>query len=295
MKRRKTGRRTGGRRRRLVLGTFLVLVAGVAVWLFLPSKRPPVPSPAAPAPPIPHVPPSPTPGPLGADFEAAGRTGGVLALVVDDLGYEDGALQKLSALDVPLSVAVIPAAPHAQLAAREAHVQGWDLLVHLPMDGTGPPEKGSIGSKDDEETIRQRTLQSLELLPAAIGINNHQGSAATADPRVMRAVLSVVKERHLFFLDSRTTSASVAVSGAQALGVPVLARDVFLDDAAAEAAGGGPAEAMEEAWKRALRTARTRGACVLITHPRPSTLDFLAARLPKLKSPRLIRVSELVD
>jgi hypothetical protein len=163
---------------------------------------------------------------------------------------------------------------------------------------SGRAEKGSLGPKDDDDAIRAGVLDALGRLPDALGINNHQGSKATADPRVVRAVLEVVKEKGLFFLDSRTTSASVALPEATKLAVPFLARDVFLDDVVAESTDpGGAPGALEGAWEKAVLLARKKGQAILIGHPRTETLTFLAEKLKllgKKGAPRAVRVSELL-
>ena len=178
---------------------------------------------------------------LPSDFEPADRRrGGVVAVVVDDIGYDERALETLARWDAPFAVAVIPSAPFASRGVLLAREKGWDLLVHLPMEPeSGPSEGEAIGVRDDDDAIRGRVLAALVKTPGAIGINNHQGSKATADVRVVRAVLGIVKERGLFFLDSRTTNASVAGAEAAAMRVPFLARDVFLDDVAAETSAKG--------------------------------------------------------
>ena len=208
-------------------------------------------------------------------------TAGVVAVVLDDLGYDERALETLARWDVPLAVAVIPGAPHAERAVSLAGERRWDLLVHLPMEPeSGPSEADSIGTRDDDAAIRARIFAALARVPGAIGLNNHEGSKATADPRVMRAVLAVVKERGLFFLDSRTTNASVAAREAASLGVPFLARDVFLDDVAAEtAAKGGAPKALDAAWKGALDVAAKNGQAIVIGHPRKETLAYLGPKL----------------
>ena len=234
------------------------------------------------------------------DFESVERQvgSGVVAVVLDDLGYDERALEALGHWSVPLAVAVIPSAPYAGRAVALAKEKGWDLLVHLPMEPeAGRSEAEAIGARDDDAAIRAKVLEALARTPGAVGINNHQGSKATADVRVVRAVLGVVKERGLFFLDSRTTNASVAGAEASALGVPFLARDVFLDDVAAEtSAKGGVPEALDAAWGRALALAGKRGEAIVIGHPRRETLAFLEKRLASEKSAgaRLVRVSELV-
>ncbi len=222
-----------------------------------------------------------------------------MAVVVDDVGYDERALETLARWDAPFAVAVIPSAPFASRAVKLAREKGWDLLVHLPMEPeSGPSEAEAIGVGDDDDAIRGRVLTALAKTPGAIGINNHQGSKATADARVVRAVLGVVKDRGLFFLDSRTTNASVAGAEAAEMRVPFLARDVFLDDVAAEtAAKGGVPEALETAWEKALALAAKKGQAIVIGHPRRETLAFLSERLGllgKKDGPRAVRISELV-
>ena len=200
--------------------------------------------------------------------------GGVLAIVIDDIGFDPPSRTLLASLEGPLALAVIPNAPHGAEAARLAREKGWDLLVHLPMDPeAGRAEKDSLGPKDDDAAIRAGVLAALTRFPGALGINNHQGSKATADARVVRDVLEVVKERGLLFLDSRTTPASVAGAEAAKLGVPFLARDVFLDDAATESADpGGAPGALETAWEKGIALAKKRGQAIVIGHPRKETL-----------------------
>ncbi len=304
MTRQKTRTRGG---LRSVLLVFFGVALGASVTFFVRgcARAPETPArseravPASPA--SPRVPARTRPVPaLPSDFEPADHgPGGVLAIVVDDVGFDPPARTLLATLEGPLAIAVIPNAPHAAEAVRLASEKGWDLLVHLPMDPeSGRAEKDSLGPKDGDEALRAGVLGALARLPGALGVNNHQGSKATADARVVRAVLGVVKEQGLFFLDSRTTPASVAGAEAARLGVPFLARDVFLDDAATESADpGGTPEALETAWEREIGLAKKRGQAILICHPRKETLAFLSEKLKllgKKEGPRAVRVSELV-
>ncbi len=296
-------RKSGGGFRAAFLLVLAVALGAAATWALRgcrkPSRPAPAPTPAAGS----REPGPPAKAPaarMPADFESVDRRSGgvVVAVVLDDLGYDERALEALAAWDVPLAVAVIPSAPFAGRAVALAKEKGWDLLVHLPMEPeAGPSEAEAIGARDGDDAIRAKVLEALARTPGALGINNHQGSKATADARVVRAVLGVVKEKGLFFLDSRTTNASVAHSEAAAMGVPFLQRDVFLDDVAAEtSAKGGVPEALDAAWARAVALARKRGEAIVIGHPRRETLAFLEKRLASEKSAgaRLVRVSELV-
>ncbi|HKC23532.1 MAG TPA: divergent polysaccharide deacetylase family protein [Thermoanaerobaculia bacterium] len=303
---------TRRRKRRSLLVPLLALAACaglVAVYFWRDRETAPRPSAATEPTPIPLVversaarAPARTPrrgsAPGAADFEsAAAERRPALALVVDDVGFDLASIQRLGELDGPLALAVIPSAPHAKEAAALAARKKWDLLVHLPMSGAdgAPSEADAVGPADDDATIAARVGRAIDAVPGARGLNNHQGSRATADPRVVRAVLEVVGTRGLFFLDSRTSPKTVAEREARRLGIPAVARDVFLDDAATEAAApGGVADALEKAWKSALSVAARKGSCVLVAHPRKETLDFLAARLASAPA-RRVKVSELAD
>lgn len=304
-------RRRGGCGRTVGLFAGLVVLFALALGaLWYLRSRPPAPEPTvAPVPPATAVPsptaaapPAATPRPssVPSDFEPARGSGrGAIAVVIDDVGNADGSLERLARLDGPLAIAVLPGAPRAREAAALAKRKGWDLLVHLPMEGArGPAEPETISSGDDDAEVTRRVAAAIDRVPGASGLNNHQGSLATADRRVVRAVLSVVRERGLFFLDSRTSAASVAAEEARALGLATIPRDVFLDDARAEAAAeGGAPEALAAAWSRSLALAASRGHAVVIGHPSASTVDFLAASLPALEGRGVlrVRVSELVD
>ena len=126
-------------------------------------------------------------------------------------------------------------------------------------------------------------------MPGAVGVNNHMGSAATADPRVMRAVVGVLSRRGLFFLDSRTTDATVAEKTAEEAAVPAVSRRVFLDDVVTE-------DAIRRQLDELVRRAKLEGEAVAIGHPYPATLAVLEKELPGLagRGVRLVRVKELV-
>jgi polysaccharide deacetylase 2 family uncharacterized protein YibQ len=118
----------------------------------------------------------------------------------------------------------------------------------------------------------------LDQVPLARGVNNHEGSKASADERVMRAVIGVLAQhRDLFFIDSRTNKASVGEQTAEALGVPTARRDVFLDNRADVAYS-------EAQLLQAAEIARRNGSAIAIGHPRPTTLAAIQAMIPRLEA-----------
>jgi polysaccharide deacetylase 2 family uncharacterized protein YibQ len=157
-----------------------------------------------------------------------------IAIVIDDFGNGMKGTEQMLQLPIKLTVAVMPFLPTTKQDAEAAHAKGHDVIVHLPMEPIrglrswlGP---GAITTDLTDEEIRKRVEAAIADVPHAIGMNNHMGSKATQDKRVMRIVLQVCKEKGLFFLDSRTSYRTVVGKVAQEVGVITLHNDVFLDD-----------------------------------------------------------------
>ena len=96
--------------------------------------------------------------------------------------------------------------------------------------------------------------------------------------------MAEVNKRRLFFVDSRTSSNSVARKAAFNGKIPSLTRDVFLDHV-------DSLEAIDKAFKKLIRVARWQGYAVAIGHPYPNTLTYLEQAIPKLESQRIKLVS----
>jgi polysaccharide deacetylase 2 family uncharacterized protein YibQ len=189
--------------------------------------------------------------------------------------------------------AVLPNVAGSSFAAHLLSESGKEVLLHLPMEPEGYPRvrpgPGVVLRSQSEEEIVRTLERDLESVPGASGINNHMGSAATADTRVMRAVATVLARRGLFFVDSRTTGSTVAGDEARAARVPSVSRRVFLDAVATP-------DAVGRAFNELLRRAREEGSALAIGHPNPATLSVLERELPLLrgKGVELVPVRELV-
>lgn len=215
-----------------------------------------------------------------------------IAVLIDDLGARLDDAERLLAIGVPLSYAVLPNLPETKEVAALVSARGAELLCHLPMEpeGVEDPGPGALAEGMSAGEVARRTRAAIEAVPGAVGVNNHMGSRLTAEAATMRAVLGVVAERGLFFVDSRTTPDSVAEQIARELGLPTAARDVFLD-----AEAGAPS--IEAELERLLDLARERGAAIAIAHPHRATLELLERELPRLKARgfELVPVSYLLE
>ncbi len=215
-----------------------------------------------------------------------------VAVLIDDLGPRLEDVDRLLAIGVPLSYAVLPNEPFSAEVAARLVARGAEVLCHLPMaaERGENPGPGALEPGLSAARIAELTVAALEAVPGAVGINNHMGSVVTADADAMRAVMGVAAARRLFFVDSRTTPSSVAERVARELEVPTAARDVFLD------AENDP-DSIADELERLLALARERGAAIAIAHPHPATLELLERELPRLKARgfELVPVSYLLE
>jgi uncharacterized protein len=203
-----------------------------------------------------------------------------LAIILDDLGSDRAAADAIFALPYPLTISVLPNHPHSVEIAEEAHRRGYEVLLHLPMQSVGneTPEARELHPgmpADDVPVLFEQLMQSV---PNATGVNNHQGSQATADPMLMEELMPLLQKWNLFYVDSRTTAATVAYDTAQRLGVRSGFRNVpFLDDVA-------EVSAVRKQLELALRGAKEKGDAIAIGHPHPATLQALREILPQAEA-----------
>jgi uncharacterized protein len=215
-----------------------------------------------------------------------------LAIILDDLGNDRAAADAIFALPYPLTISVLPDQPHSADIAQEAHRRGYEVMLHLPMEsiGGGHPETRELRPGMPAKEVSTLVNQFLQAVPGAAGVNNHQGSQSTADAPLMEELMPVLREHQLFYVDSRTTVATVAYDAAHRSGVRAAFRNVpFLDDVEEVAA-------VREQLRIALRGARDKGEAVAIGHPHSETLAALREVLPQAKSEgvRLVFASDLV-
>jgi uncharacterized protein len=215
-----------------------------------------------------------------------------LAIILDDLGNDRAAAEAIFALPYPLTISVLPNHAHSVEIAEEARRRGYQVMLHLPMEAVGPgkPESQELRPGMSGHDVSALVDGFLRAVPDVAGVNNHQGSQSTADVALMDKLMPVLREHRLFYVDSRTTAATVAYDAARRAGVPSAFRNVpFLDDVAEVAA-------VRKQLRLALQEAGEKGEAIAIGHPHPATLKALAEVLPEAKSQgvQLVTASELV-
>ena len=225
---------------------------------------------------------------------AAPVSNGKIAIIIDDFGYRndtvsDGFLN----MGADLTYAVIPGHEYSQTMSKKAFQLGYEVIVHIPMGTTAlnyGEEEYIIKSSMTSAEIESRIDKVLQHLPEAVGMNNHQGSKASASKRVMNVMGTVLKENGKYFLDSRTTKETQAELVMRTLGVPTGRRHVFLDNNADE-------NSISQQLYILAEKAKTSGFAVGIGHVKENTLNVLQREIPKLKADNFefVFVSEVVN
>ncbi len=215
-----------------------------------------------------------------------------VALIIDDIGYDVPVSNQLLALDAVLTFAIRPHSPHLNEIARRAHRKGIEIMLHLPMEPMEYPQvdpgPGALFANMSPDQLVKQLTRDLERVPYVIGVNNHMGSKITTISTQMYQVFSILKKRDLFFIDSRTTTATLCRPSARLLQIRFGQRDVFLDHLQTE-------NAIRKQLRRLVRIAEKNGQAIGIGHPHSLTCEVLRRELPALtQRVRLVPASQVV-
>ena len=222
----------------------------------------------------------------------AKRHHGAIVLILDDVGFEHQPIDEAMRIDPNVNFSILPNGSEARTFADRLHARGFELLCHLPMEPIDYPKQqpgaNAIFTSMSDDEIAATTRRNVDAVPNARGVNNHMGSRATLDSRVMRDVLNALP-KELYFIDSKTSGGSIAGRMAKEMNIPTASRNVFLDDVQSERAVRRQVEMLSE-------IAAERGVAVGIGHPYPVTIRVLNELAPSLRARgfRFVRASEVV-
>jgi hypothetical protein len=274
------------------LGLLVLLVLLAAMLAHLLIKRTPASvTPGALRPPPPVTPPAaPTyevfpdkeipPKPLTRLRPLPGDRPPLVAIIVDDIGYDRRAAALFLAMDAPLTFSMLPFGQFSQQIAAEARSKGHEIMLHLPMEPnefpTADPGPGALLSSMTPDQLIEQLRTDLGRVSGIKGVNNHMGSELSESSEHMRQIFSILKQHGLYYIDSRTTAQTVARPSAQLLQIPFAERDIFIDHFEDE-------QFIRAQLRRLIKRAERQGYAVGIAHPHPLTHTVLAEFLPELK------------
>jgi polysaccharide deacetylase 2 family uncharacterized protein YibQ len=212
----------------------------------------------------------------------------LIAIIIDDMGTGREIEKEILEIKYPLTLSFMP----TNFSKSYNLGKNFEILLHQPMEPENPnisSGEKAITTRMTPEEIKNQLRENLKDVPLAVGVNNHMGSLATSNKEVMLAVLEVIKEKNLFFVDSKTSKNSCGYSLAKSLNIPSLERDVFLD-------GKRDKDYIREKFLLLQKISKEKGYAVGIIHPHKESIAVLKEVLPEIEKEgiKLVHISKLV-
>ncbi len=216
-----------------------------------------------------------------------------VALIIDDVGSVRKAADAMLQVPARLTWAVLPFTPYAGEYVEAARERGFEVILHLPLepiDRKNNPGPGLIKRDWTEAEIIDQLEANLNQVPGAVGINNHMGSAGTADERLMEIIMGFIKNKNIYFVDSMTSLSSLGETVARHHQVKFNKRDVFIDNLE-------DIDSKKKALRQLIKIALKKGEAIGIGHVRNGTAEAIMEMLPEFEKAgiELVTVSELLD
>ena len=199
-----------------------------------------------------------------------------LIFVFDDGGQNISHLTPFLKLPFPITVAVLPQLAYSKDTAAKTRASGNEVILHQPMQAVNAsvnPGPGAIKPEMNESQIKSVLFQNVTEIGPIMGMNNHEGSAITADAEKMAVVLQFCSQEGIYFLDSRTNVETKVPYVARELGYSWYERNIFLDNEKTNE------NALKE-LKKGLDLANKNGSVIMIGHI--WSADFLPAFLQEV-------------
>ncbi|MBN1446192.1 MAG: divergent polysaccharide deacetylase family protein, partial [Candidatus Omnitrophica bacterium] len=231
--------------------------------------------------------------PVKRKATAPGKT--QIALIIDDVGWNKAIIKEIEKINRPLTLSLLPKAQYSRdIFEMLKDKDSFELILHIPMEPAPPSEcrdKGLIKTTmSDEEIIRQFNDDLKGYYPHIRGLNNHMGSAFTADEEKMRVLLKEMRAKKMFFVDSMTTRQSKGFKLAKEMGIRTAQRHVFLDNESTS-------EYIEKQIRELVETSREQGSAIGLGHARKNTIAVLQKIIPELEKEgiEIVPVSSLLE
>lgn len=204
-----------------------------------------------------------------------------VSVVIDDLGESYTAFKKLLAINIPITFSILPFQTNSIRIANEAHEKSREIILHLPLEPRDSfnhsINHGTLLTSMRKNQLLDQLQRNMNAVPHISGVSNHMGSKFTEDKDKMGVLLKAIKEKKLYFLDSRTTKNTVGYKLAKDMGIQTAQRDLFIDN-------NKERPSIEKRLKSIPHVAKRNGGhAIVIGHPYPATIRALEKTLPILE------------
>jgi len=205
-----------------------------------------------------------------------------IAIIIDDVGYPNGNIRAYTEFRGKLTFSILPFLSHSKEYQEILKHNGFEIMLHLPMEPLSYPNTDpgpfAIMINDSRQEVEQKLSNMLKQIHYAAGVNNHMGSRITQDKIIMEWILSYLKPKDLFFIDSLTSPFSCTYEIAQKLDVKTSKRDIFLDNE-------DSFDYINHQFEKLKEIAKEKGSAIGIAHfNKIHTIEVLNYKLFDLKS-----------
>ncbi len=215
-----------------------------------------------------------------------------VAIIIDDMGYDLNAVKKLLKIDANLTFAILPFQPYSRQASEMLHKAKREILLHLPMEPVSYPREkpgeGALFTDMNNEELLLQLRNNIAAVPYVVGVNNHMGSRFMMDDQRLSLIFKELKRKNLFFVDSRTSPDTKALSVAQAIGLNIAERKVFIDND----------RNYNEIYNHLINVAKSNDDFpqIIIGHPYPETILALkdAVNVMRKKGVSIVPASQII-
>lgn len=216
-----------------------------------------------------------------------------VSIIIDDIGNNLKNGQDIINLPAALTIAILPRTVHAKQLAQMAKENHKEVMLHLPMQSVAHHKHspGTLNLHMTQSEFNKQLQLNLSSVPYVRGVNNHMGSLLTRHPGHMSWLMNELSQQgDLYFIDSKTSSKTVAEKIATEYNIPNMTRDVFLDPDNNE-------NTLRQQFDRFIKKAKQQGYALAIAHPYPKTIKFLQNHLTELNRQgiTLLPVSQLIN
>ena len=219
----------------------------------------------------------------------------LVAIVIDDLGKDYKAFKKLLALNIPITYSILPFHKYSSRIANEAYEKNGEVILHLPLEPWNSSNHtinhGTLLTSMKKDQILSQLERNIDAVPHITGVGNHMGSIFTENRDKMEIMLQKLKEKGLYFLDSRTTKKTVGYTLAREMGMKAAERDLFIDNSKE------PLLIDKQLKKLPFLVKQNGGHAIAIGHPHYATIDGIERNIPFLKEQgiKIVPLSQLVN
>lgn len=216
-----------------------------------------------------------------------------VAIIFDDVGENISQVKDILKLKIPVTISILPFLNYSKKSALLAKEHNIEIMLHLPMEpyrSEVTPGIHTITTEMANSEIKKWTQKSVNHIPYVKGVNNHMGSKATENKRVMKKILQVLKSKNLYFIDSRTSSKSVAYKTSKRMDIPTDINRCYLDNE-------NKKDYIKKRLDLLIRKVLKRGDAIAIGHSRKKTIEMIKEYIPKFKSGGIlfVKVSKILN